>query len=166
MLEQLTGCVAYLEKLKLGLQDGQFVKVKAQQVQALQKKLRQHAWTHESAANVLEAISNASVFDASEQEDLMTAIHVEDGKKGGLRPRQEASSFQEFVTASDVHVLQDGLAIVFQKIDQMATRMVSLGLVNPTEGTYGKVLMFLVITIYVSTAKDINTCISLSKRHR
>ena len=146
MLEQLTGCVAYWEKLKLGLQDGQFVKVKAQQVQALQK--------------------NASVFDASEQEDLMTAIHVEDGKKGGLRPRQEASSFQEFVTASDVHVLQDGLATVFQKIDQMATRMVSLGLVNPTEGTYGKVLMFLVITIYVSTAKDINTCISLSKRHR
>ena len=61
MLEQLTGCVAYLEKLKLGLQDGQFVKVKAQQVQALQKKLRQHAWTHESAANVLEAISSASV---------------------------------------------------------------------------------------------------------
>ena len=126
-------------ELKLGLQNGQFVKVKAQQVQSLQKKLRQHAWTHESAATVLEAISgasvfSASVFNASEQKELMTAVNAtDDAKKCSLRPRQEASSFKEFVTEGGVRALQDCLATAFQKIDKMPKRMVSMGLINPTE---------------------------------
>ena len=42
MLEQLNSCVAYLEKLRVGLQDAQFLKVKSQQVLSLTKRLRQN----------------------------------------------------------------------------------------------------------------------------
>ena len=78
----------------------------------------------------------------------MTAVNVTEDKKGSLKPRQEATSFQEFLTESDRGVLVDELATCFQKIDRLATRMVSMamGLINPTQGTYGKVLMFPVIT--------------------
>ena len=147
MLEQLNSCVGYLEKLRAGLQDAPFQKVKSQQVMSLTKKLRQYSWTHESAAQVLEAIAAAGVFTADEQEELMTAVNVTEEKKGTLRPRQEATSFQEFLTESDHGVLVDQLATCFQKIDCVAARMVSMGLINPTEGTYGKVLMCPVITI-------------------
>ena len=76
----------------------------------------------------------SSVFNASEQKELMTAVNAtDDAKKCGLRPRQEASSFKEFLTEGGVRALQDGLATAFQKIDKMPKRMVSMGLINPTE---------------------------------